>query len=54
MWNLKKKKQKQQTHRKRSDLWLPEVVKRYKPPGIKQLSTRDVIYNMRTRANTVV
>ena len=44
-------------HRKRSDLWLPEaghggrgnwmkVVKRHKLPVIRQISTRDIMYNI--------
>lgn len=62
-----KQKQKQKTNsKKRSDFWLPEaeskrgkqnlkkVIKWYKLPVIRSISTRDVIYSVMTIVNTAV
>ena len=54
-----------QINKKKSDLWLPEVgggkrgecmkaLKRYKLPVIRQISTRDVMYNMINIINTAL
>lgn len=61
MWNLKGKKK----FTKRSDLWLPEVGwqwegeigkgdQKIQPPVTRQVSTRDVLYNMMTMVNTAI